>query len=266
VDEIRAMTIRLLALLLIACLAHGQNAIFVKRGRTDGGSGIAGVPNPTFSNPFNDGTGDTSTSTLGDDCTPMTNHAWTEDPVSSGNFTLEADGLLTHAPCGTALDGLNDFSVSAWVNADSYGEGTIGLIVAKATDASNKSWSFFVNDLSGNGLLEFAVYNTVNAGDRFRSDANSFDACINVWCHVVAVVSGCTAMGCSGQLYIDGSPVNTNFIDATGTRRSDGADTVRIASYAGGTTFDGQIDDVRVWATTVLSDAQVADLFAEGRQ
>jgi hypothetical protein len=34
------MTIRLFTLLLIACLALGQNAIFVKRGRTDGGSGI----------------------------------------------------------------------------------------------------------------------------------------------------------------------------------------------------------------------------------
>lgn len=226
------------------------------------------IPDPVFSNPFNDGTGATATSDFGDNCS-LASFTWVEDPTSSGNWTIDADALNTEGTCGTALDGMNEGTWMAWLLADTYGENGLGRVIWKATSSAAHSWRMALTNGSGEGEVRFGVCDNTATSvcDVFGMATDTFDACIGVWCHVAFKVTGCASMGCTGaQWYINGSPVSATVVnDATGTRRSDGSDTVRIASVSGTNTFDGHLDDIRVYSTP-LSDAQVAAIYAAGRE
>lgn len=261
----------LLAVLIASPVLGQQNIIIVQQGRTDGGSGIVPVviPTPDFSNQFNDGSGATATSSVGDNCS-LASTSWVEDPPSSGNWELDYAGAF--AECGTALDSLPSgtaFTVSAWINLDSYGDAGFGRIICKHT-STTVSWCLMVNDFSSNGWAQLIVQDTSSASDNFRTPIDSMEACIGVWCHIVAVITNCAGtMSCSGQLYINGVPVTTTQqSDATGTARTDTAYSVELGmlAAAGANAFDGDIDDINVWATVALDADQVLLLNSLGRQ
>lgn len=236
-----------------------------------GGAGVT-VPTPTFFHSFNNnsGAGSTATADLGDNCT-LSNHTWVEDPASSGHHAIDFGGVNTNTNCGTALDSLNDFTVSVWVQADTYGSGggTGALIVKGGNTVQLRSWMLRLGDTSDN-IVFLVGDNTAGTQlyDTFISDTDSFDPYMgtSTWVHITVVLTGCTAMACSGQIYIDGSAVTTTqSANNTGTRRSDTADTVSIGSLTTiGNYADARIDHVKVWNSS-LSAAQVAADHALGR-
>jgi hypothetical protein len=263
VDEIRAMTIRLLALLLIACLAHGQNAIFVKRGRTDGGSGITGtvIPTADFYHSFDNdgGTGVLATADQGANC-DLTNTTWVSDDAGGNALSFNGSGT-SQAICGSDLDLVNAGAVGACIQAAGYGTSSgFGHIVNKIS--SSISWALHMNDFSGTGdRFEFRVGSTTPAYDRFLSPIDSMDACVGTttWCHVAVIFSGCESMGCSATLYLNGVAQTTTPVDVTGTRPNDAAWDVNIGAYPGvGNAFDGIIDNVGFWATNIPTPTELA--------
>jgi hypothetical protein len=232
-------------------------------------SGVS-VPAPTFHHSFNNnsGTGTTATADAGDNCTfsGTTNPAWSDD--DAGGNAVDFDGVAQNQKlaCGTALDNPTDFSAGAWFFADSYGGGGFGRIVGKGASGDLK-WSVLLHDPTDS--IRFRFENTSNAGDVFAAPDNSMDACVGVgWCHVGISVSGCSTMACSPIFYINGSAVTTSQIgsDVTGTPQDDAAHEVLIGGLADPTnTFEGDIDEVKVWASDVLTAPQWSTVHAAGR-
>jgi hypothetical protein len=227
------------------------------------------VPAPTFHHSFNNdsGTGTTATADIGDDCTfsGSTNPAWSDD--DAGGNAVDFDGLAQNQKlaCGSALDNPTDFSVGAWFFADSYGGGGFGRIINK-NSTGNTKWTFRLGDTADN--VVFAFVNTTGAADTFESPTDSMDACVGVgWCHVGISVSGCSDMSCAAVIYINGSAVTTTqTADNAGTPKDDAALEVNIGGLANPTnTFEGDIDEVKVWATDVLTAPEWSAVHAAGR-
>jgi hypothetical protein len=231
---------------------------------------ISGVPVPTpaFHHSFNNdsGTGSTATADQGDNCTLLTQHTWSDD--DAGGNAIDFNGSSTLALCGSGLDAQNQFTFAACVNADAYGQSNLGMIWAKNNGTANASIFVRLNDFSATqAFLQFGVCNTdggtasLSNCDLYRSPTDSFDACIaSGWCHTAVQVTGCSGMACTGaKIWINGTPQTvTQVFDATGTRSSDAAFTVRIGSTSTSVdTFDGDIDEVKFW-TELLSDSQIS--------
>jgi hypothetical protein len=253
--------------LLLLGLAGNLSAQGIPMGSVGPFSGGVSVPTPAFHHSFNNdsGTGNTATADQGDNCS-LVNHTWTDD--DAGGDAIDFNATSTRAPCGTALDGLNSFTVAACVKADGYGQSALGMIWSKAAGETDGSIIFRVNDFSATqAFVNLAVCNTsggvtsISNCDIFRSPVDSFDACIaSGWCHVAAKVTNCSGMACDGaQIWLNGSPLTTTHVtDAGGTRKADDAHTVWIGSSGiSVSTFDGDIDEVKLW-TELLSDSQVA--------
>lgn len=266
----------LFALLLFVASANAQLVSTMGGAVTNIPAGGVTVPAPTFYHSFdnNSGTGTTATADAGDNCTLVGGAAWVEDPAMSGNWGIDFDADNDHLTCGTALDFQTDFSVSAFINPDSFGEGALGTIVAKSNGSTSVSWEFRLNDVGGtNGWMEIyicAAGGSPSNCDRFRTDVDHMISLVGTgWLHVGAVVTGCTNMACSAQLYINGSPVTTTLFgtNPTGVARvNDDTYTVRIGDSGSNlTTFEGDEDEIKVWAGVALSNAQMALINTAGR-
>lgn len=236
-----------------------------------------GLPTPLFYHSFNNdgGTGSTATADQGDDCT-LVNHAWSSD--GAGGDALDFNGLSTQSTCGSGLDGLGTFTITAWINADTYGESSIGIILAKTNTSSSTSWFFRLNDFSGtNDFFQAAFCNSsggIGGGnfsncDAFNAPVDSMDACVGTatWCHVAVVFTDCDDLStCDAQLYLDGSPVTTTRgNNVTGSPHSDGAYSVDMGhSVSGLDVFEGDLDEIKVFSSA-LSDAQISSIHSTGR-
>jgi hypothetical protein len=259
------MTIRLFTLLLIACLAHSQNVIFVKRGRTDGGSGITGtvIPTADFYHSFDNdgGTGVLATADQGANC-DLTDPTWVSD--DAGGNAIDFNGSSSWAICGSDLDNVVAGAIGACIQADTYGSsGGFGQIIRKhVTPGTSESFALNMNDFGGTADRgEFRILNDATAAERFRTPADTMDPCVgtSTWCHFAVIFSGCTAMACSATLYLDGTPITPDITDITGTRPSDINGTVTIGAWPGsGFAFDGRIDNVGVWITNVPTPTELA--------
>jgi hypothetical protein len=141
----------------------------------------------------------------------------------------------------------------------------LGHILTKSLNTSTQvSWALRMADFGGTlDRFEALVQNTTGNEDRFFAPTDSMDACVDgtTWCHLAVVISGCSGMACAMQLYLNGSPLTTTQggTDATGTRRSDGSDVLRIGGQTDvGFFFDGRIDDVKLWYTSIPNAGQIA--------
>jgi Concanavalin A-like lectin/glucanases superfamily len=147
-------------------------------------------------------------------------------------------------------------SISAWIRPRSGGESIRGRIVDKAGGtAPTNGWSF---NLTGDGTsLSFAVDFATAALKRHSVPGV---VAFGAWQHVAVTWDGGTAA--SGvRLYVDGVEVayamSTN---AAGARAVDAAQDLRIGNDKWSLrTFDGLIDDVRIWQRP-LPASEVANL------
>lgn len=202
-----------------------------------------------------DASGSGNTGTLG---TSPANPAWGTGKLGSA---LNFDGAddVVNAGSGTSLDNLTAVTVAAWIKADTLGEGGKGRIVVKgASVGPTAGWHLHVNTSNS---LEFRVdYSTT---DLSRVSADSVFG-IGAWKHVVVTWTG-SATATNIRFYVDG--VETGYGTTTngvGTRAIDGTSNLYIGNESGGTrTFDGHLDDVRVYSRA-LTAAEVTALYRAG--
>lgn len=149
-------------------------------------------------------------------------------------------------------------TVMAWINPDNWGESDSGRVLDKtdSTSGNRDGWAIGLdgNDASLAFVQGFSGDNGywVTAEDSIRRD---------VWQHI-AVVYDASSTGNDPAVYIDG--VSQALIESSspaGSLRSDAALNLTLGNYAQGTnrTFDGMIDDVRIYPR-LLSESEINDI------
>lgn len=254
--------------LLLASSLAGQTTIMFTKGRTDGGSGLGGCPVGGPALRMVVGSSDaTYSGTDGSGTVTRTGTTIVENPASSGRYVLRFDGTNDDISLGTGLDSLTDLTVCGWYAIDVFTTGAQRLISKSALGSASQSWAMNLRSSTFN-TFNIVMQNTSGANDSFSADTDllaAYDG-TGTFVHLCGKLTGCTGMACSGQLYLNGSPVNTTLTDNTGTLRDDTTFTVLGGTDGtAGSDYDGDIaGNLEVWTPSV-SDACVAARFAEGR-
>ncbi|GIW59938.1 MAG: hypothetical protein KatS3mg087_1004 [Patescibacteria group bacterium] len=155
------------------------------------------------------------------------------------------------------FDNLTEMTVTAWINPTTYGENNYGRIVDKGTDpTSSSSWSLFTcND--GGTMCTNALAFFINFGAGPTGWWSTADNSISTsrWSHV-AVTYNRSSPSNDPIIYINGQPSTlTERNTPSGTVSSDAAANLLIGSRnAGERTFNGIIDDVRIYNYILIPD------------
>lgn len=174
-------------------------------------------------------------------------HQYQTDEYGSGNGNSYMEGLGTtgdylSVPHAVLLNQNVDGSIEAWIYVANT---NVQMIMAKGGTAATVSYAFFVGNTQKLGLR---IGNNIVSSN----DANSFP--LNTWTHV-AVTWEPNGGNFDVRFYIDGLQSGTT-LSITGPMPLN-TDNLRIGSseYNGGS-FDGFIDEVRLW-DPVLSQSQI---------
>ena len=176
-----------------------------------------------------------------------------------------ADSLITVAADTTIdVNGRTVFTLSAWINVASDGEGNLGRIMNK-TDGTvlTTGYSFNVREeVAGFVKLYINVQHAVTDMTAVTDDAV---IPIDTWTHVAATYNE-SADG-KGKLYVNGTLITSTDQagNVIGTPSDDSADDLVIGNSVDlDRTFDGSISDVRFF-NTARTAAQIRDLYNQTR-
>ena len=191
-------------------------------------------------------------------------------PAKIGNG-LNFDGGSTaddKVDCGNgaSLNQLGAITVCAWVKANSMGENGAARILSKGTGldptGTAGGWRLVVG---GSGQVRFSVdYSTT---DLFRPSVDGVvPASGTTWCFLAATWDG-SATATQVKLYKDGSQVSygtpTNGAPTNGRGDDTSAHVWLGNDSTGARTFDGVLDDVRIY-NRVLDASEVLAIYNEG--
>jgi len=164
---------------------------------------------------------------------------------------LSGNGDYVNLPSGisTALSGLHDFTISAWVNP-----------------SVDSQWQRVFDFGTGTGDYMFMTPNAGGAGFRYAITTNGNGAeqqlnggehlPLNTWSHVAVTLSGTT-----GTLYLDGNAVatNTNMTESPSSLPATTNDWLGRSQFSGDPFFNGGLDDVQIYSRA-LSASEIATL------
>jgi len=160
------------------------------------------------------------------------------------NFDIVDDNVSVSNNSANQFSGSTAFSVEAWVNNRSTGEGAVGRILDKGS-GSSVGYHLF-NDVTS---WRFRVY--TSSGTFSSNTSGHF---INTWQHIVGVWTGSQII-----LYVNGVATSPN--GTTGTATNDTGHSLFFGNNsATSNTFDGFIRRVRLFRNVGLSAANVATL------
>ncbi len=176
------------------------------------------------------------------------------------NFTSSADGTALHlmtagTPAATyatlptgIVSGLNNFTISAWVEVDTLNAWSRIFDFGTGTTAN----MFLTTQAGGGGPLRFAI---TTSGGGSEQQINGPTLATGTWYHVAVALSGNT-----GTLYVNGVAVGTN----TNMTIHPAALGNTTQNYLGKSQysdpgFQGSIDDFRIYGRA-LSSAEVLAL------
>lgn len=171
-----------------------------------------------------------------------------------------ADDYVT-VNSATSINDISPMTISAWIYPKSLGQNGFGRILDKSlTTSPTFGWDF---QLTTTNVLHFVV-DYDGANDLVReSGANAVT--LNTWQHIVVTWDGSSAQT-GVHLYINGIETSyTNNTDGAGNRVTDAGNNLVIGNNATNfnRTFDGNIDDVRVY-NRVLSAQEITRLYKMG--
>ncbi len=164
------------------------------------------------------------------------------------------DGTDDYVNSGSApsISDLTNFTVSAWINPEGWGESSFGRIF----DKTNKY--FYVDNVTGTAALNFVQLGGAATG-QWRSVDNSVS--LNTWQHVVLVYNS-SSSDTDVKMYVNGQSVLvTEVITPSGQATSDATSSLIIGNRtAADRTFDGKIDDFHIY-NRALDPSEVKDLY-----
>jgi len=175
------------------------------------------------------------------------------DWVISGNprlpgYALDFDGADDRVILGSdaSIDDIfvGGATVTLWIHARTVGESGNGRVIDKSLASGvDGGWTLLVRDANPN--LRFGKGWTTTDGI-WDSPADSI--VLNTWQHVAVTYNeGSTAN--DAIIYIDGQDIGTTrTIAPDGTPVSDAALDLQIGNFTDSRTFDGFIDDVRIYS------------------
>jgi hypothetical protein len=203
----------------------------------------------------------------------VTGPTYTEDLSMSGNNgTIIGGALPTIGKTGQALDFdgsddyidagsgnslafTSDFTVSAWIKPDTFGDSSFGRIIDRQALSGAPGYSFYVNNNPGGTP---AGTQTLSANINAVSGSGNADIItLGIWQHAVVRKNG-TAV----SFYVDGTYQGGFTSDAT---INDSGTSFKLGDrYDLARSFDGLLDDVRVY-NRALSPEEIARLANVGR-
>jgi len=191
------------------------------------------------------------------------------DTSGYGNITTNHGADCTNAldrkgqKKACSFNGSNYIDAGNAENLTLTTKATIEAWVYKRSSGATGSWPNIV------GKNQFRIYNNppnasdmnayvvINGVGHWPQFSTNFP--LNQWHHLVVTFNGDLASQ-NIKLYYDGGLVTIQ--DAPGTLSS-GTEDVIIGGYWGGTSFDGLVDDVRIYKSALLS-YQIKQLYAQG--
>jgi hypothetical protein len=161
---------------------------------------------------------------------------------------LEFDGVDDNVNLGTGnnLGNLSPLTYSAWIKPDSHGESNQGHIISK--EFSTKRLY-----LDPTGQIFFEIL--FDGGSHVNINSVSNSVTMGKWQHVVVTWDGSNPA--SGvKVYVDNAQVASSFTnDGIGSPQSESSDDYLIGNRgAGDRTFNGLIDDVRIYNRALSAD------------
>jgi len=178
-----------------------------------------------------------------------------------GGLALDFDGVDDGVNAGsdTSIDNIfiGGGTITAWIMPRTIGEGNFGRIVDKSSSTlSADGYGLLLKD-SVNPLLRFGRGWTGAMGGW---DTPTDSIVLNAWQHVVVTYDEALA-GNNPLMYINGVSQTVNTTDTpSGSPQSDAAQNLFIGNFSDTRTFDGLIDDVRLY-NHVLTAKEVALIF-----
>lgn len=161
-------------------------------------------------------------------------------------FNETNDHYLT---CGTDSSILftGDFSVSAWIKPDDYGQGTFGRIFDSGDGSNDAGFTFFISSSfeGKTNSLFLGVYNV--SSDFFGADNNSIT--LNQWQHVGAAWDDGNT---DAILYVNGIQAGTGN-DVNQSILSTGPALIGIRDDML-REFDGEIDELCIWNAELTAE------------
>ena len=170
-------------------------------------------------------------------------------PGEIGNaVSLSGNGEYVNLPAGI-VSGLNDFTISAWVNP-----------------SANTAWSrvfdfgtgtndyMFLTLSAGGGPVRFAITTSGNGAEQQLNAPGNLP--LNTWSHVAVTLSGGT-----GTLYIDGQPAaaNTNMTLTPAALGATNQNWIGRSQFSGDPFLDAAVDDFQIY-DRALSATEIASL------
>lgn len=166
----------------------------------------------------------------------------------NGKACYSFDGVDDYIDCGDFIDYSNGFTLSSWINPDTYGTSNYGRIADKTINTGTSTGFFLYMPTAP--TLQFTVNNTGG----ITASANSTP--YGSWTHVVAQVdsSGNCKIYINGVLNVSGTTGAPSGITATTPL------TIGNRSGAIDRAFDGLIQNVRIY-NRALSQEEITILY-----
>jgi hypothetical protein len=183
-----------------------------------------------------------------------------DTPFAASTMAVDLDTVdddYLYAADSASLSVTGDFTAEAWVKRSSDSSGEYPNILSKYDTGLNKRSFSFRIDVSDHLQLLISDDGTSAGGHYAFITSTTTVKVADGWTHVG--VSYDASAG-SGQFYKDGSPIESgsglpNSIDDNATQATIGC---YLNSGSPGFTFDGVIDEVRLW-NDIRSDAEISN-------
>ncbi len=184
------------------------------------------------------------------------------------NFNSNVTNQEVDLGTPSALHNLNVRTISAWIYPRSLGGSNFGTVILSVTGGTNH---WYIQMCSNDGTECSGAVNTfvwyadlaTGAVGEWRAPANTIK--FNQWQHI-AISFDCTVVGNTPNIYYNGNLLITTQTRTPGGSTlcsQDSGDNVLIGSNGNGNaTFDGLIDDVRMY-NRGLSSAEIYRLYQQ---
>ncbi len=163
---------------------------------------------------------------------------------------LDFDGVDDSVDTGSDMIGTGDDSISAWIYADGYGEGTFGRII------DNGKFIVSLRESTGGNAKSLSLLS--DGATIAESAINSI--LINQWYHVLITR---TSAG-TANIYINGV-LSGSANQASGTPAAGTTNVIIGNNSVGARTFDGRIDELRLY-NRILTASEITELYTQGNR
>ena len=192
---------------------------------------------------------------------------WSNDPtpapaVIDGGLAFDGTDDYVDLTSDTELDDvfLGGATVMAWVYAEGWGENNYGRILDKSSELGGERDGWMIGLFGDKQAVSLAQGFTGGRGF-WRPQDGSFP--LNQWVQVVIAYD--SSSDANDPVIYQNAVVQTPMVEIvpSGTIRSDESISLTLGNHAldSSRTFDGKIDDVRIYKR-ILSETEIADLYA----